>query len=157
MLCSPLWLNSAEEALPKQLRPEPVVVTSLRLADGDASGHLLLFKRSTLDVNTLTSADGKPLYIFDLNGDYVLFWLDRSDLITHTEVLGATKTYSDDGRCLAITVDPEGRCFGIQVMRQALSPNAFDLQPTTYFPSEQIERRAAFAGPALGRHQDQTP
>ena len=41
---------------------------------------------------------------------------------------------------LPSTVDPEGRCFGIQVMRQAISANAFDLQPSTYFPAEQVER-----------------
>ena len=61
VLCSPLWLNSAEEVLPKPLHPEPVAATSLRYAEGDASGHLLLFKRSTLDVNTLRSADGEPV------------------------------------------------------------------------------------------------
>lgn len=137
VLVSPLFTVSSLDQLPKPLRVPTAGVFPLEHENGYASGHLIIFSRSSLEAVPLASSDGQEVYLAELPDARLLLWPDEAKRLTRIEVTTSVTTFVGESFHHSVAVDPAGKWFGVQVPTdEIILKHGALLQPTEYFPKE---------------------
>lgn len=100
-------------------------------------GYLLIFAGSTLEGAQLLNSQGEQRFLVSLDSGYLLiapYQADPPRMLVCTE----TQTFASDNLRAGVVVGTDGAWFGVAVpTEQILKTSTRDLQPSSYFPSEE--------------------
>lgn len=146
-----LFTVSSLDQLPKPLRVSTAGAFPLEHENGSASGHLIIFSSSTLEVAPLAGSDGQEVYLAELPDACLLLRPDAAKRLTRIEVTTRVTTFVGDPFHHGVAVDVAGKWFGVQVPTTEiiLKHNAI-LQPTEYFPKETVPQQLRTPAELLG-------